>query len=148
MGATGAIGHVGDKGATTPGLVGPAGPAGPAGQKGDAGPTGAQGPVGIVPCWVSYRDFWFNPNSSDILVAQTSVITEMADYVKRNPSLILGIDGYMDSKHHDLSDNRVNAVRDALIKAGVPADRIKIGAFGDSKLRRDGRVEVLIMTGN
>lgn len=148
MGATGAIGPVGDKGPTTPGLMGSAGPPGPAGQKGDTGLPGPQGPVGIVPRWVSYRDFWFNSNSADILAAQTSVITEMADYVKRNPSLILGIDGYMDSRNLDLSNRRVNAVRDALINATVPAERIKIGVFGDSKLRREGRVEVLIKTGD
>jgi hypothetical protein len=145
MGATGAVG---DKGPTTPGLVGPVGPSGPAGLKGDTGPIGPTGPAGIVPCWVSYRDFWFNSGNADILSAQKGVITDMADYVKHNPSLILGIDGYVDSKNHDLSDHRVNAVRDALIDAGVPANRIKIGAFGDSKLRRDGRVEVLIMTGS
>lgn len=72
----------------------------------------------------------------------------MADYVKRNPSLILGIDAYMDSRNPDLSHQRSDAVRDAMINAGVPAERIKIGAFGDPKLRREGRVEVLIMTGS
>jgi len=101
-----------------------------------------------VPCWVSYREFWFNANSSDILSAQDSVIRDMATYMKKNPSLVLGLDGYMDSHNKELSNNRVNAIRDALIDAGVPANRIKTGAFGDSKLRRDGRVEVLIMTGN
>jgi outer membrane protein OmpA-like peptidoglycan-associated protein len=96
---------------------------------------------------VSYRDFWFTTDSADILTAQRSVVSEMADYVKRNPSLILGIDGYVDLKNKDLSDHRVEAVRGALITSGVPAERIQVGAFGDSKLRREGRVEVLIMTG-
>lgn len=70
----------------------------------------------------------------------------MADYVKRNPSLTLGIDGYTGSRR-DLNEQRVDAVRDSLIQNGVPSDRIKVGAFGDPKLRREGRVEVLIMTG-
>jgi hypothetical protein len=129
---------------TTAGRVGPAGPAGPVGEKGDTGPAGAQGPVGIVPCWVSYRDFWFNANSAEILSAQAGVISDMADYVKRNPSLQVGIDGYLDSRNADLSNNRVNVIKDGLIKQGVPAERIKVGAFGDNKLRREGRVEVLI----
>jgi len=64
--------------------------------------------------------------------------------VKRNPSLQVGIDGYLDSRNADLSNNRVNVIKDGLIKQGVPAERIKVGAFGDNKLRREGRVEVLI----
>jgi hypothetical protein len=147
-GPSGVTAPIGAKGATTPGLVGPQGASGPTGPKGEVGPVGPQGPAGIVPCWVSYRDFWFSENSADILSAQKSVLAEMADYVKRNPSLVLGIDGFMDSHHEDLSNNRVNSVRNALIDAGVPAERIKTGAFGDSKLRRDGRVEVLIKTGS
>lgn len=146
-GSAGEIGAVGPKGPTTPGLQGPAGPAGSVGPKGEVGPAGAQGPPGIVPCWVSYRDFWFTGGSAEILTAQRSVVTDIADYVKRNPSLGLGIDGYRDAANADLSNNRVNAVRDALINAGVPAERIKVGAFGEAKLRREGRVEVLIMTG-
>jgi len=93
---------------------------------------------------VSYREFWFNANSADILSAQTSVIADMADYVKRNPSLCVGIDGYLDWRNADLSNRRVDAVRNGLVNAGVPAERIKIGAYGDSKLRHEGRVEVLI----
>jgi len=96
---------------------------------------------------VSYRDFWFNDNSADILSTQKSVLIEVADYVKRNPSLMIGIDGHMDSRHMDLSKDRVNNVRNAFIDAGVPAERIKTGSLGDPKLSRDGRVEVLIKTG-
>jgi hypothetical protein len=32
----------------------------------------------------------------------------------------------------------------ALTRAGVPADKIETGAFGDDQLRRERRVEVLI----
>ena len=47
----------------------------------------------------------------------------------------------------DLSDRRVKGIRDSLIQAGVPAEKISAGEFGDKQLRRDGRVEVLIRTG-
>jgi outer membrane protein OmpA-like peptidoglycan-associated protein len=97
---------------------------------------------------VSYRDFWFSGSSHQILDTQTGLAAEMADYVKRNPSLILGIDGHLDPKNTELSTSRVDAVRTALINNGVPPDRIKTGAFGDPKLRRSGRVEVLIMSGS
>jgi hypothetical protein len=144
LGPTGAIGA---KGPTTIGPVGAMGPSGAQGPKGNLGPAGPQGPVGIVPCWVSYREFWFNSDSSDIMDTQKNMLSDIATYCKNNPSLVLGLDGYIDSNHKDLSNNRINNVRDGLINAGVPANRIKIGDFGDSKLRRDGRVEVLIMTG-
>lgn len=117
-----------------------------AGPKGDLGPTGARGPTGIVDCWASYREFWFDASSSTLSEEQTADLKEMAAYVKNNPSLTVGIDGRLDPMHKDLSHSRVNAVRDALIDNGVPAERIKLGAFGDPKLRQNGRVEVLIMT--
>jgi outer membrane protein OmpA-like peptidoglycan-associated protein len=73
--------------------------------------------------------------------------------MKQNPSLQVGIDGSMDPRGRDprdqnLSDRRVGAVRDALIQAGVPASKIQTGAFGDTRLARDRRVEVLVKTGN
>jgi outer membrane protein OmpA-like peptidoglycan-associated protein len=71
--------------------------------------------------------------------------------MKDNPSIQLGIDGSTNPRaaewrDQDLGDRRVKAVRDALVAAGVSADRISDGAFGDVQLRRDGRVEVLIKT--
>ena len=53
-----------------------------------------------------------------------------------------------DPRSQDLADRRVEAVRVALIKAGVPAYKIRIGPFGDSSTRRDRRVEVLFATAN
>jgi outer membrane protein OmpA-like peptidoglycan-associated protein len=72
--------------------------------------------------------------------------------MKANPSLELGLDGTMDMNGNDphnadLRDRRTNAVRMALIDAGVPAEKIKVGAFGDPMTRRDRRVEVLFATG-
>jgi hypothetical protein len=145
LGPTGAIGM---KGMDTAGIRGSAGPAGFTGSKGLTGPAGPTGPAGIVPCWVSYREFWFAGSSADILDNQKAMPTEMADYVKLNPSLILGIDNFAATGNKDLNDRRIKAVRDALIDAGLSADRIKVGDFGEPKLRRDGRVEVLVRTGS
>jgi outer membrane protein OmpA-like peptidoglycan-associated protein len=56
------------------------------------------------------------------------------------------------------SMKRVDAIRDALIQAGVPAYKIHTGAFGEERLKcnesteacwqRDRRVEVLLSTAN
>jgi peptidoglycan-associated lipoprotein len=79
--------------------------------------------------------------------------------MKQNPSVQVGIDGYADPRGTDpynqaLSERRVNAIRDALVNAGVASDKIKTGAFGEQRLlcnestaacwQSDRRVEVLI----
>jgi outer membrane protein OmpA-like peptidoglycan-associated protein len=97
---------------------------------------------------VHYRDFWFDAGSTDPRTMDKSMISEIASYLKANPTLVIGLDGYMDTWHKDLSNNRVESLRNGLIQAGVSADRIKTGAFGDAKLRREGHVEVLLMTGS
>jgi outer membrane protein OmpA-like peptidoglycan-associated protein len=51
-----------------------------------------------------------------------------------------------DPRDEGLSNRRISAVRDALIRAGVPESKIQTGAFGDSRLTRDRRVEVLLST--
>ena len=51
-----------------------------------------------------------------------------------------------DPRNQDLSDRRISAVRQALIRAGVPTSRIQAGTFGDMDLTRDRRVEVLVRT--
>jgi len=86
--------------------------------------------------WSLYRDYNFNANSDDILRSDENKAREIADYSRQNPSYLVGIDGN--------SKRRVNSVREALIAAGVPADKIQTGAFGDPQLRREQRVAVLV----
>jgi outer membrane protein OmpA-like peptidoglycan-associated protein len=86
--------------------------------------------------WKSYWDYTFNANSDEILQSDSFKTKEIANYVDQNRSLRVGLDGS--------STRRVGVVRDALIKAGVPASKIQTGAFGDPQLRRDGRVAVLV----
>lgn len=98
--------------------------------------------------WTSYRDFRFESNQAELPSSQMNRVSEIATYLKANPSLNAGIDGSMEPRNLDLSDQRVGTVRDALIKAGVPASRIQAGTFGDTRLPRDGRVVVFIRTAN
>lgn len=95
----------------------------------------------------------FDYNGASINTGDQGKVADIAGYMKLNPSLQVGIDGSMDPRGSDprdqgLSDRRVSAVRDALIQAGVPSSKIQTGAFGDTRLTRDRRVEVLVKTGN
>jgi outer membrane protein OmpA-like peptidoglycan-associated protein len=86
--------------------------------------------------WSSYRNYTFSVNSDDILSADGNKAREVADYMNRNPSARVAIDGS--------SQRRVGNVRQALITAGVPAFKIQTGQFGDAQNRRDGQVAVLV----
>jgi len=152
-GEQGVAGSAGAQGSTTAGVVGAVGSAGKAGPKGLAGAAGAPGPAGVVSLWTLYRDFRFDYNQSDLQSSETNKVSEIARYLQANPSLKVAIDGSMDPRgsdprNQDLSDRRVSAIRDALVKAGVPATKIQMGAFGDTRLARDRRVAVLVCTAN
>ena len=144
------------------GPAGPPGPMGPPGAQGPAGPPGAQGVAGAAAAWESFKDILFDFDKADIRAGETSKIAEITAYMRQNPSVNLRIDGYADPRGTNpynlaLSERRVNAVRDAIVKAGTPADRVSTGAFGEARPKckesteacwqRDRRVEVFITTG-
>jgi outer membrane protein OmpA-like peptidoglycan-associated protein len=111
--------------------------------------------------WASFKNFLFDTDKSDIRSSETTKIADIAAYLQKNPPVQVGIDGYADPRGTDgynqgLSERRVNAIRDALVTAGVPSDKIHTGAFGEQRLlcnastetcwQSDRRVEVLIGT--
>ena len=148
------------------GHTGPPGPTGMTGAQGATGPTGTQGQPGMTapgPAsptgWISLRDIMFDYDTADIRRSEMNKISDVAAYLKQNPSTRVGIDGATDllrgtNRHNvDLSRHRVANVRDALIEAGVSGDRIETGNFGVERAecddsieqcsRREGRVEVM-----
>jgi outer membrane protein OmpA-like peptidoglycan-associated protein len=161
-GPGGAAGSAGPAGPT--GQIGKAGPPGPAGGPGPAGPAGPVGPVGAAGAdakWMSFRDVLFDYDKADIRADEQSKITQLANYVKKNDGLVVRLDGYTDPRGSDpynmkLSERRVEAVKKALTDAGVPADRIRLGAHGERQPRcmekdescyqADRRVEVFFGT--
>ena len=107
----------------------------------------ATNPAGAQPApeehWSSYRDFWFDFDSARIDAADAIKVADVAAYAKGNPTHHIGIDGAA-GEDTQLDARRVGSVRDALIKAGVPAESIYTGDFGSAQLRRARRVEVLV----
>jgi outer membrane protein OmpA-like peptidoglycan-associated protein len=166
-GSQGSTGMTGAQGST--GMTGSQGSTGMTGSQGSTGVTGAQGPAGMAAArshgavgtsWAPLRDFTFDYDRTDIRSSELNQSTEIAAYARQNPSVRLGIDGSTDllrgtnQYNAGLSQGRIATVRDALIRAGVSADRIETGTFAaqrpgcnDSTERcaqRDGRVEVLV----
>jgi len=80
-------------------------------------------------------------------------VSEIARYMKNNPSLTLGLDGEMDRhgldpRNVDLRTHRVTAVHDALVEAGVPSSKIQNCRSGNTHLVRDRLVAALLCTVN
>ena len=177
VGCTGPAGPPGMTGAQgSPGMTGAQGSAGMTGVQGSAGMTGVQGPAGVTGApgapaspmmlsyrWSSLKEFMFDYDRSDIRYSESKKPGEVAAYMSQNPSVRLGISGYTDMQgtnqyNQPLNQRRVATVRDALIQAGVPAERIETGTFGTDRFQcnpaaeqcsqREGRVEVLVRASN
>jgi len=150
-GGRGVTGPSGAQGVATAGVAGPAGYSGPRGATGSTGPTGAQGSTGTINRWTPYRSFWFDKNTAEIQRGDSAKVSEIASYLNQNPSLQVGIDNSMGPDdtargNQSLNGRRVDAIRNALVQAGVPSSRIDTGNFDHSQSRRDGRVAVLIVS--
>lgn len=164
-GAPGPAGPPGPAGA--PGMAGPAGPPGPMGAAGSPGPAGAQGPAGAaglagadakVPV---IRDVLFAYDRSEVQADEAAKVKEIAEFVKQTDGVVVMLDGHADPRgtdkyNLDLSRRRVVAVREALVKEGVPPDRIATNASGlrrpkcteksEECFQADRRVEVFFGT--
>ena len=170
-----AVACVGPRGPTGPqgptgmtGMTGEQGPAGMTGSTGQRGMTGSTGQAGYstphaqpatLAGWVSLRDIFFEFDKAEVRLSEMSKISDIAAYVNQNPTVRIGVDGSTDllrgtnQYNTALSGRRVTNVRDALLRAGVSADRIETGGFAAERARcndsiercsqRDGRVEVL-----
>jgi outer membrane protein OmpA-like peptidoglycan-associated protein len=146
-GGQGAVGEQGSQGSTTSGVAGLAGLSGPTGAPGGIGTIGEPGAPGVVGHWVFYKEINFSSNDAALSPSGMERISEIAAYMKQNPSLQIGIDGTaVNSNDQDLNDHRIVAIQQELIKDGVSADRIGRGRLDNSKFRRDGRISIFFKT--
>jgi membrane fusion protein (multidrug efflux system) len=114
--------------------------------------TKAPGPAVTEGLWALHCDFRFGYNRSDLNLLDMNKARRVARYLLKNPGLRVGVDGLTGARsasprNVELAALRAAAVRDALIEAGLPEDRIQVGAFGDRKMARDCRVAVLLRAG-
>ncbi|MBB5344352.1 OmpA family protein [Tunturibacter empetritectus] len=81
------------------------------------------------------QDALFDYDSADIRADAQTAIEHAAKYLQDNPSIRVLVGGYADERgsaeyNLALGEERANAARNALIAAGVDADRIQVISFG------------------
>lgn len=85
------------------------------------------------------RQVHFQTNSAAILPDSNTLLEEVADTLNRHPEITaVEIQGHTDNvgvpaNNMTLSQGRAEAVREALIRLGVPADRLTARGFGQTR---------------
>jgi peptidoglycan-associated lipoprotein len=86
----------------------------------------------------SVKDIYFDYDRYDLRPEDQAAVNINAAFFKSHPSIRFTIEGHCDERGSTdynlaLCDNRANAARDALVRAGVPAGQIKVISFGKEK---------------
>ncbi len=86
----------------------------------------------------SVKDIYFDYDRYDLRSEDQAVVDANAAFLKSHPSIRFTIEGHCDERGSTdynlaLGDNRANAARSALIRAGVSGDQIKVISFGKEK---------------
>ena len=84
------------------------------------------------------HDLYFDYDKYDIRPDQQATLQADAQWLAAHPNVRFTIEGHCDERgsteyNMALGDNRANAVKQALVQAGVAADRIKTVSFGKEK---------------
>jgi outer membrane protein OmpA-like peptidoglycan-associated protein len=87
---------------------------------------------------LSPREILFNPGSAVLQPGAEPAIRRLADFLKNNPERNVLVEGFTDSTgsaalNQQLSEQRADAVRLALINDGVDASRVQIRGLSDAQ---------------
>ena len=88
--------------------------------------------------WVSMENVHFQPGRAEIQPRCAEKIAKLATWLKEDRRVVVALDSHVDDAKAndfipDLGVRRAQAVREALIAAGVSAERVSIGVFGSPK---------------
>lgn len=144
------------------GMQGPAGPQGPVGVQGAQGPAGPAGARGTDLVWQPFGDINFDTAKAELKPDELPKIRAIAAYLKQNPTFRVELEGFTDPRgstafNEKLSTQRMDAVRNALLGAGVAKESILTGSYGklntkcanqnETCWKQDRRVEVIVLPG-
>ncbi len=84
------------------------------------------------------KDVYFEYDKYDIRADQQASLQSDAQFLTQHPNVKFTIEGHCDERGSTeynlaLGDNRANAVKNALVQAGVAADRIRTISYGKEK---------------
>jgi len=84
------------------------------------------------------KDVFFDYDKYDIRPDQQAALQADAQFLSQHPTMRFTIEGHCDERGSTeynlaLGDNRANAVKNALVQAGVSADRIRTISYGKEK---------------
>ena len=86
----------------------------------------------------SVKDIYFDYDKSDVRASEQASIQADAAFLQQHPNISFTIEGHCDERGSTeynlaLGDNRASAVKNALVSAGIAADRIKTVSYGKEK---------------
>jgi peptidoglycan-associated lipoprotein len=86
----------------------------------------------------SVKDIFFDYDKYDVRADQQAALQGDAEFLKQHSGIRFTLEGHCDERGSTeynlaLGDNRANAVRNALVQAGVAADRVKTISYGKEK---------------
>lgn len=84
------------------------------------------------------HDVFFDYDAYDIRADAQTTLSQDASYLASHANLKIVIGGYCDERGSDeynlaLGQNRANATKNALVTAGIAADRIRVVSYGKEK---------------
>jgi peptidoglycan-associated lipoprotein len=84
------------------------------------------------------KDIYFDYDKADVRAAEQSALQGDAQFLQQHPNIHITIEGHCDERGSTeynlaLGTNRADAVKNALIQAGVSGDRIKTFSYGKEK---------------
>ena len=84
------------------------------------------------------QDIFFDYDTYDVRADAQSTLSHDASYLASHANLKIVIGGYCDERGSDeynlaLGQNRANAAKNALVTAGIAADRIRVVSYGKEK---------------
>jgi peptidoglycan-associated lipoprotein len=84
------------------------------------------------------KDIFFDYDSYAVRPADAQVLQADAQFLQSHPNVRITVEGHADERGSTeynlaLGDNRANAVKQALVQAGIPADRIRTISYGKEK---------------
>jgi len=88
----------------------------------------------------------FDTGKATIKGESMPIIDQMVDLMQTNADLIVEIQGHTDNvgkpeANKKLSEDRANAVKNALVERGIAADRMSTAGYGDTKPVADNNTE-------